>query len=175
MSKPMKTLYTVNTFGKLIEVQVEAQDAIWTTGSNGRFYLTQLMHETKEAAVADRLKRLHDSLKNAGTKMESIKDAIWHVERLMAPKLGELNFSADAAPDESAPSLNIPEPMRTEPTLGSEYFMPVIVYQSCDLFWKCKWDGGPDALHRLRVGICHATKEAAIQHAMALISLTEAK
>lgn len=66
---------------------------------------------------------------------------------------------------------DVPEPMRAAPKEGSSYFIPATDAVRM-LEHESFWDGDDIDASRLSRGICHATKEAAILHAIALISLT---
>jgi hypothetical protein len=65
---------------------------------------------------------------------------------------------------------DVPEPMRKAPMYDSDYFFPATLNGS--LYDTTSWDGYSTDERRLLNGVCHATKEAAILHAIALISLT---
>lgn len=66
----------------------------------------------------------------------------------------------------------VPEPLRTAPRLGNQYY---IASTGVDTPSRYEWlDDDVDYLY-LAKGILHLTKEAAILHAKALISFTEAK
>lgn len=66
---------------------------------------------------------------------------------------------------------DVPEPMRDVPVPGTKYYainpLPKILYS------VASWDNTHTELEWLRQGILHRTKEAAIFHTMALLSLTE--
>ena len=65
---------------------------------------------------------------------------------------------------------DVPEPMRIAPAMGSKYFF---VYLECND--HCQHDSWTDRKYdnsRLKLGICHATPEAAIAHAEALILIS---
>jgi hypothetical protein len=64
----------------------------------------------------------------------------------------------------------VPEPMRTEPDDGSEYYSPSLTDESC--YDHFNWRGDKIDEGCFSVGFCHSTKEAAIAHAKALISFT---
>ena len=70
--------------------------------------------------------------------------------------------------------LEFPEPMRVAPAIGTTYWAVQIDGTAAiteEWTWACD-DQDRRALNR---GLCHATKEAAEQHAKALIALTEIK
>lgn len=58
----------------------------------------------------------------------------------------------------------VPEPVRTAPDKGTTYYFPIINY-SCN-----RWDDDSYDNNCLKAGLIHLTKEAAIQHAKALLS-----
>ncbi len=64
----------------------------------------------------------------------------------------------------------IDEPVREPLSQRQEYYTTIITYDN--LFMKSRWDGGNVDLVRLKRGLVHLTKEAAIAHAKALIALT---
>lgn len=64
----------------------------------------------------------------------------------------------------------IDEPEREPLAQQQVYYTTIITYDS--LFMKSRWDGGNVDLVRLKRGLIHLTKEAAIAHAKALIALT---
>lgn len=69
---------------------------------------------------------------------------------------------------------SFPEPMRVAPAIGTTYWAVQIDGTAAiteEWTWACD-DQDRRALNR---GLCHATKEAAEQHAKALIALTEIK
>ena len=64
---------------------------------------------------------------------------------------------------------DVPEPIHENPKIGSLYFIPSL--ESENLHITRRWDGqGFDSI-RLSRNICHATKEAAIAHAKALLGI----
>ena len=67
----------------------------------------------------------------------------------------------------------VPEPTKEALNVGDKYFMadPVIPTYHREYAW---WGASADRTF-LRRGIIHLTKEAAIQHAKALLSFTEVK
>lgn len=67
----------------------------------------------------------------------------------------------------------VPEPMRKAPEIGSEFYLADT--SSRQLFAGSEWDGDEFDKRWLSRGLCHSTKEAAIAHAEALLSFTEAK
>ena len=68
---------------------------------------------------------------------------------------------------------DVPEPMRVEPADGVGYYLPNVLTPDLPHYRVCF--GTENKLSWLAEGLCHATKEAANTHAMALISLTKAK
>lgn len=67
----------------------------------------------------------------------------------------------------------VPEPMRSEPAIESQYFMPQLTTEI--KYGFAYWRAGNSEIRWLSKGLCHSTKEAAIAHAEALLSFTEAK
>lgn len=67
----------------------------------------------------------------------------------------------------------IPEPMREAPEMGTYYFLPYLF--NTEKYVRYKWYGNTFDSMSLRDGLCHATEEAAITHAEALIAFTEKK
>lgn len=69
--------------------------------------------------------------------------------------------------------IDVPEPLRVPPDEDTYYYTPcpsfAVVYE------RCLWDGGEFDLRQLENGLAHLTKEAAITHAKAIISLTKIK
>jgi hypothetical protein len=61
----------------------------------------------------------------------------------------------------------VPEPMRVEPAIKSKYYLPAL---ACEQLNHTAWW---DANHaeRLKRGICHSTKEAAVAHAKAMLGI----
>ena len=63
--------------------------------------------------------------------------------------------------------INVPEPMRSAPEVGSSYFIIDLIHPNMVI--ECEWDGDKSDAWFLARGICHPTEEAAIAHATALI------
>ena len=61
----------------------------------------------------------------------------------------------------------VPEPMREAPEVGSSYWVPSI--DTTVLAFSCFWEGDMFDERRLERGLVHATKEAAIANAKAMI------
>jgi len=61
--------------------------------------------------------------------------------------------------------VEVPEPMRTAPPLGTRCWCADVVFGANAM----KWVGVRDEYRRLRRGLCHRTKEAAEEHVRALI------
>ena len=61
--------------------------------------------------------------------------------------------------------IEIPEPMRTAPPLGTRYWCADVAFKVN----ATKWVGIRDEYRRLRRGLCHRTKRAAEEHVRALI------
>jgi hypothetical protein len=72
--------------------------------------------------------------------------------------------------------IEIPEPERKELTRDTIYFIPnpLIIYETMG-FTQYYWHYDNFDLYFLKKGLIHLTKEAAIQHAKALLSFTEIK
>jgi len=70
-------------------------------------------------------------------------------------------------------SHEVPEPMREEPDIGTDYF--VVSPYSDDGVEGSTWEVCNVDKRFLRFGLCHLTREAAIAHAKALFSFTEVK
>ena len=68
---------------------------------------------------------------------------------------------------------DVPEPLRECPTAGTQVFVADPTITSCVANWKWSSDGIDKML--LKRGLLHTTKEAAIIHTKALLSLTETK
>jgi hypothetical protein len=66
--------------------------------------------------------------------------------------------------------IEVPEPLRNELKLGDRYFMPNLDFAGVT---DGVWDNVDNDYERLKSGIVHLTKEAAIKHAEALISFTK--
>ena len=68
--------------------------------------------------------------------------------------------------------IEVPEPMREKPEVGSHYWVPEVSspakYASIIV-----WCNDDDDKRWLELGICHLTREAAELHAMALLSFTK--
>jgi hypothetical protein len=65
----------------------------------------------------------------------------------------------------------VPEPLRTRPNNGESYWLASPTYALLATEWV--WvSGHPDEMHFLH-GLCHATEEAALAHAEAIISFTK--
>lgn len=60
----------------------------------------------------------------------------------------------------------VPEPMKDEPTYDTIYYVPDPTVDNTP--WQCRWIGAAKDVALLRLGLCHATMEAAIQHGKAL-------
>lgn len=67
----------------------------------------------------------------------------------------------------------VPEPMREAPERGSVYY--VVEVATGKMTRSDTWRGDDYDKRWLSRGLCHSTKEAAIAHAEALLSFTEAK
>ena len=68
---------------------------------------------------------------------------------------------------------DVPEPMRVEPDAGHEYF---VVEALSDIPAASQiWNGMDCEKRWLSIGLCHKSKESAIAHAKAIISLTAEK
>jgi len=61
--------------------------------------------------------------------------------------------------------IEIPEPMREPPPLGTRYWCADVVFG----VYATEWDGIRDEYRWLRRGLCHCTKRAAEEHVRALI------
>lgn len=68
---------------------------------------------------------------------------------------------------------DVPEPLWAAPEIGTEYFIASL--NDDDLCICDTWDDVPYENQQLANGLAHATEEAAIMHAKALISLTAQK
>lgn len=64
----------------------------------------------------------------------------------------------------------VPEPVRGRPAHKTKYFIPNIQFRC--LYDYSYWDDDPIDNHRLKHGLIHLTQEAAVEHAMALLSFT---
>ena len=69
--------------------------------------------------------------------------------------------------------MEAPEPMRVAPIGGEVYWVVDLMAQ--ELCTELAWNGADPERRWLSIGVCHVTKKAAIQHAKALIALTEVK
>ena len=69
--------------------------------------------------------------------------------------------------------MEVPEPMRVAPAHGEFYWAVDLI--ATDLCMEMSWSSAITENRWVSNGTCHATKEAAIQHAKALIALTEVK
>ena len=68
---------------------------------------------------------------------------------------------------------DVPEPVSTPPNEQKRYFVPSVTEDDCYL--EHYWDDDSFDRNYLIRGVIHLTKEAAIQHAKALLSFTELK
>ena len=69
--------------------------------------------------------------------------------------------------------IDVPEPVRDRPTLGVKYYSPTPQYTAAyDAF---TWQGDGFDKRLLERGLIHLTKEAAIEHAKALILVSGGK
>ena len=64
----------------------------------------------------------------------------------------------------------VPEPVRTRLNDGDTYYIPDVL--SYDFYISDWWSNTDQDLKFLNLGLIHLTKEAAIQHAKALLSFT---
>ena len=69
--------------------------------------------------------------------------------------------------------MEVPEPMRVAPNVGDVYWVVGLMAQ--ELCTELAWNGADPERRWLSIGVCHATKEAAIRHGKALVALTEVK
>lgn len=65
----------------------------------------------------------------------------------------------------------VPEPLREAPDTGTGYY--VVSIGSASFYFYDTWDAHPLECRALDRGLIHLTAEAAIQHAKALIALSE--
>lgn len=63
----------------------------------------------------------------------------------------------------------VPEPIREKPSEGDEYFLSVPL--DYDMFSAVDWYNDEEHNRWLSRGLCHATKEAAIAHAKAMLGI----
>lgn len=68
--------------------------------------------------------------------------------------------------------LEFPEPMWIAPKIDSIYYVPDLT-DSTEPYYSFYWKDNAMSHSRLASGICHLTKEGAIAHARALLSLTK--
>lgn len=68
----------------------------------------------------------------------------------------------------------VPEPLRLMPKDGDDYFIAETDYD-LDPDTPYEWESDEVDIYRFNAGLIHATKEAAIAHAKALLSFTEIK
>ena len=66
----------------------------------------------------------------------------------------------------------VPEPLKVKPEEDTYYFFPVLDDDMCG---SSIWINHKVDVKRLKDGILHSTKEAAIKHAEALLSFTKVK
>lgn len=66
---------------------------------------------------------------------------------------------------------DVPEPLREMPTLGTDYYITDIIGSS--LYGVATWVCDVEDITWFNRGMVHSTKDAAICHAKALLSLTE--
>lgn len=66
---------------------------------------------------------------------------------------------------------DVPEPLREMPTLGTDYYITDIT--SSSLYGVATWVCDVEDITWFNRGMVHSTKDAAICHAKALLSLTE--
>lgn len=66
---------------------------------------------------------------------------------------------------------DVPEPLREMPTLGTDYYITDIVGSS--LYGVATWVCDAEDIKWFNRGMVHSTKDAAICHAKAILSLTE--
>lgn len=87
----------------------------------------------------------------------------------------EPNFNSDAKfrvkpKTISINGLKVPEPIRTKPKRKTTYYVPDVL--GYDFYLSDWWSDTGQDLEFLNLGLIHLTKEAAIQHAKALLSFT---
>ena len=68
---------------------------------------------------------------------------------------------------------DVPEPMREAPKKGTEYFVAHL--GASHMHGRATWNDDGIDLCYLQRGICHATKEAAIAHANAMLGIDQNK
>lgn len=68
---------------------------------------------------------------------------------------------------------DVPEPMREMPAFGTDYYIACTVAPS--LYGVGTWVCDADDIEWFNRGIVHSTKDAAVHHAKALLSLTEVR
>lgn len=69
----------------------------------------------------------------------------------------------------------VPKPVREPLENGDKYWMPDIKYPDTYLYNTNTWNGCVTDVARLKNGVIHLTKEAAIAHAEALLSFTRSE
>ena len=68
-------------------------------------------------------------------------------------------------------TINIPEPLREKPEIGTRYYSPLIAYGRAETICNV-WDDDRIDEDRFSYGLCHLDRGSAKQHAKALLSLT---
>lgn len=63
----------------------------------------------------------------------------------------------------------VPEPVREPLSIGSKYFVPCVDTE--ELYLSGSWSGYDVSFRRLKYGLVHLTKEAAIAHAKAMLNI----
>jgi len=66
--------------------------------------------------------------------------------------------------------MEVPEPCRTAPDMGTRYHY--VSFDQGDFVYDLLWENLKTDHSRLKSGMCHLTKEAAIAHAKALIKVS---
>ena len=116
----------------------------------------------------------HKDLIIAWANGETIQ--FWGGDRYCWLDVLEPNFNSDAKfrvkPDIILINgIEVPAPVRQELSEGTRYYTPQLM--SAELYYWEEWSDEPMDKRALSRGTVHLTKEAAIQHAKALLSFTD--
>lgn len=105
----------------------------------------------------------------------SLSEGVWYNFKNAEPDLLSFEIGEDYRIKPKTITVNgieVPEPIRKEPTKGDTlYFIPVL--SSPSFYAQVYWNGDETDHHRLKHGLLHHTKEAAIAHAKAMLGIKE--
>jgi hypothetical protein len=126
---------------------------------------TEHKHAAVLRAIADEQEvqwRNHESedWRDVGPSVVVNPISMWHLFWRIKPRTILIN------------GLEVPEPMRVEPDVGTVCWLADMAGMEAGAF---EWDGDEGDLEWLNLGLVHATEEAAQIHADALLSFTRVK